>query len=75
MFSGSGEFNIDACVSRWDACFLHTLCPSRGFKITIAWIPAHSAIAGNEHADRLAKAGSNSIEILNRPIYPQEVLM
>ena len=47
----------------------------RGFMITIAWIPAHSAIAGNEHAERLAKAGSNSIEILSQPIYPQEVLM
>ena len=47
----------------------------RGFKITIAWILAQSAISGNEHADRLAKAGSNSIEILSRPIYPQEVHM
>src|SRR2546421_10645277 len=31
------------------------LLENRGIQLTISWVPGHSDVEGNEHADRLAK--------------------
>ena len=40
----------------------------KSFQITLAWVPSHCSIPGNEKADSLAKVGASNGEIYERPI-------
>jgi ribonuclease HI len=44
----------------------------RSYKITLAWVPSHCAIPGNEKADSLAKVGAQEGEVFDRRISPDE---
>lgn len=44
-----------------------------GFDITLAWIPSHSGIGGNEVADRLAKEAISSGSSTHNVIYSQDL--
>jgi len=46
-------------------------CKSATSKIIIQWIPAHCGIPGNERADRLAKAGSQSVQQITSTSYKE----
>ena len=44
----------------------HNLLSSYDIQVTMQWIPGHSKIPGNEHADKLAKEGASK-EQIDRP--------
>ncbi|GBM49865.1 hypothetical protein AVEN_44247-1 [Araneus ventricosus] len=40
---------------------LHDRLACRGFSVLLCWVPSHVSISGNEHADKLAKSATDSI--------------
>lgn len=51
---------------------LETLNRLSNTKIIFLWIPGHAGISGNEEADKLAKQGADSGEVISLPFTPQE---
>ena len=46
----------------------------KSFRISLAWLPAHCGIPGNEQADHLAKRGAAEGSFFDRPILSHEFL-
>lgn len=49
------------------------ICFNRNLKVSLAWIPGHSGIQGNESADRLAKLAAAQGNSSNSSIYIQDI--
>lgn len=50
------------------------ICSNHNLKVSLAWIPGHSGIQGNETADELAKLAAAQGNADNKSIYVQDVV-
>lgn len=50
------------------------VCSNRSLKVSLAWIPGHSGIQGNEAVDKLAKLAASQGKFDEKSVYSQDIL-